>query len=105
MMHDSRCPSSSTTRKGRTLRWLTAIPRGSESGSSCTPRWTVARAIWDSSPRLKYVARIGAARVLRLFDDYDAKATIYACGRALERNPDIARPVLDTVARAGAGSP
>ena len=50
-------------------------------------------------------SRIGAARVLRPFDDYDVKATIYACDRALERNPDIARPVLDTVARAGAGSP
>lgn len=37
--------------------------------------------------------------------DYDVKATIYACGRALERNPDIARLVLDTVARAGAESP
>ena len=37
--------------------------------------------------------------------DYDVKATISACGRALERNLDIARPVLDTVARAGAGSP
>jgi allantoinase len=53
----------------------------------------------------EFGARIGAARVLRRFDDYDAKATIYACGRALERNLDIARPVLDTVARAGAGSP
>ena len=54
---------------------------------------------------VEYGARIGAARVLRPFDDYDVKATIYACDRALERNPDIARPVLDTVARAGAGSP
>ena len=33
------------------------------------------------------------------------QATIYACGRAMEHNPDIARLVLDTVARAGAGSP
>ena len=53
----------------------------------------------------EYGARIGAARILRLFDDYDVEATISACGRALERNPDIVRPVLDTVARAGARSP
>jgi peptidoglycan/xylan/chitin deacetylase (PgdA/CDA1 family) len=39
----------------------------------------------------EYGARIGAARVLRLFDAYEVKATIYACGRALERNPDLAR--------------
>jgi len=39
----------------------------------------------------EYGARVGAWRVLRLFDDYGVKATIYACGRALERNPVIAR--------------
>ena len=39
----------------------------------------------------EYGARVGAWRVLRLFDDYGVKATIYACGRALERNPIIAR--------------
>jgi peptidoglycan/xylan/chitin deacetylase (PgdA/CDA1 family) len=39
----------------------------------------------------EYGARVGAWRVLRLLDDYGVKATIYACGRALERNPVIAR--------------
>lgn len=39
----------------------------------------------------EYGSRVGAWRVLRLFDDYGVKATIYACGRALERNPVIAR--------------
>ncbi len=39
----------------------------------------------------EYGARVGAWRVLRLFDDYEIKTTIYACGRALERNPLIAR--------------
>jgi allantoinase len=39
----------------------------------------------------EYGARVGAWRVLRLFDDFELKATIFACGRALERNPVIAR--------------
>jgi peptidoglycan/xylan/chitin deacetylase (PgdA/CDA1 family) len=39
----------------------------------------------------EYGARVGAWRVLRLLDDYGVTATIYACGRALERNPVIAR--------------
>jgi len=39
----------------------------------------------------EYGARVGAWRVLRIFDNYGVKATIYACGRALERNPVIAR--------------
>ncbi|MGE3537145.1 MAG: polysaccharide deacetylase family protein [Candidatus Tectimicrobiota bacterium] len=39
----------------------------------------------------EYGARVGAWRVLDLFDAYQVKATIYACGRAVERNPEIAR--------------
>jgi peptidoglycan/xylan/chitin deacetylase (PgdA/CDA1 family) len=39
----------------------------------------------------EYGARVGAWRVLDLFDAYNVKATIYACGRAVERNPAMAR--------------
>jgi peptidoglycan/xylan/chitin deacetylase (PgdA/CDA1 family) len=39
----------------------------------------------------EYGARVGTWRVLDLLDEFDAKATIFACGRALERNPLLAR--------------
>lgn len=39
----------------------------------------------------EYGSRVGTWRVLDLFDEFDAKATIFACGRALERNPLVAR--------------
>jgi len=39
----------------------------------------------------EFGARVGTWRVLRLFDEFGVKSTIYACGRALERNPEVAR--------------
>jgi allantoinase len=39
----------------------------------------------------EYGSRVGTWRVLDLLDEFDAKATIFACGRALERNPLVAR--------------
>src|SRR5664279_5006204 len=38
----------------------------------------------------EYGSRVGTWRVLDLLDEFDAKATIFACGRALERNPLVA---------------
>src|SRR5262249_14862566 len=35
-------------------------------------------------------SRVGAWRLLRLFDDYDVKATFFACAVAFERNPEVA---------------
>ncbi|MEU1601127.1 polysaccharide deacetylase family protein [Streptomyces sp. NPDC005708] len=42
----------------------------------------------------EYGSRVGVWRLLRLFDDYDIKATFFACAVAFERNPEVA-----TVAR------
>jgi len=39
----------------------------------------------------EYGSRVGTWRVLDLFDEFGVKATIFACGRALERNPVVAR--------------
>lgn len=39
----------------------------------------------------EYGSRVGTWRVLDLFDEFGVKSTIFACGRALERNPLVAR--------------
>jgi peptidoglycan/xylan/chitin deacetylase (PgdA/CDA1 family) len=44
----------------------------------------------------EYGARAGWWRVMDVFDGYEAKATVSACGRAVERTPALAR---DAVAR------
>src|SRR5258708_12842689 len=41
----------------------------------------------------EYGSRVGTWRVLDLFDEFEAKATIFACDRALEGNPVVARPL------------
>ena len=43
----------------------------------------------------EYGSRVGTWRVLDLFDEFDVKSTIFACGRALERNAPIARAFTD----------
>jgi peptidoglycan/xylan/chitin deacetylase (PgdA/CDA1 family) len=37
----------------------------------------------------EYGSRAGIWRLARLFDDYDLKATIFACAVAIEKNPDV----------------
>ena len=37
----------------------------------------------------EYGSRAGVWRLLRLFDEYEIKTTFFACGAALERNPDV----------------
>src|SRR6202453_2401815 len=44
----------------------------------------------------EYGARAGWWRIMEAFDAYGAKATISACGRAVERSPELAR---DAIAR------
>jgi peptidoglycan/xylan/chitin deacetylase (PgdA/CDA1 family) len=44
----------------------------------------------------EYGARAGWWRVMNVFDEHGAKATVSACGRAVERTPELAR---DAVAR------
>jgi peptidoglycan/xylan/chitin deacetylase (PgdA/CDA1 family) len=41
----------------------------------------------------EYGARAGVWRLLRLLDRYDIKATIFACGMALENNPEVGREI------------
>lgn len=39
----------------------------------------------------EFGSRVGVWRLLRILDKYEVKATIFACGRALERNREVAR--------------
>ena len=41
--------------------------------------------------KYEYGPRAGVWRVLRLLEEYGVKVTIFACGRAMERNPEAAR--------------
>ena len=45
----------------------------------------------------EYGSRAGVWRLLRLFDEYEIRSTFFACGAALERNPEVGR----WLARAG----
>ena len=39
----------------------------------------------------EYGSRAGVWRILRMLEEYGVKGTIFACGRATERNPEVAR--------------
>jgi peptidoglycan/xylan/chitin deacetylase (PgdA/CDA1 family) len=39
----------------------------------------------------EYGSRAGVWRILRLLEEYEVNGTIFACGRAMERNPQAAR--------------
>ena len=43
----------------------------------------------------EYGARAGIWRILRLFERYDVRCTVYACGQAMERNPAAARAMAN----------
>ena len=43
----------------------------------------------DVESVFEYGSRAGVWRLLRLFDEYGIKTTIYACAVALERNPEV----------------
>jgi peptidoglycan/xylan/chitin deacetylase (PgdA/CDA1 family) len=37
----------------------------------------------------EYGSRVGVWRLLNMFDEYDIKCTFFACGMALEKNPEV----------------
>lgn len=41
----------------------------------------------------EYGSRVGFWRLMDIFDEYDVKVTFFACGRALERNPQAAAAI------------
>lgn len=43
----------------------------------------------------EFGSRVGGWRLLDVFAEHGVSATIFACGRALERNPDYARALAD----------
>jgi putative urate catabolism protein len=43
----------------------------------------------------EYGSRVGFWRVMRLFAERDLPATVFACGLALERNPEAAKAIVD----------
>ena len=42
----------------------------------------------------EYGSRAGVWRILRLLEEYEVQGSIFACGRALERNPQAARAFI-----------
>ncbi len=44
-----------------------------------------------SESMFEYGSRVGVWRIMRVLDKYDATCTLFACGLALERNPEAAR--------------
>jgi allantoinase len=59
-----------------------------EAGTSPVPRGTRDLA---AESMFEFGSRVGFWRLMRLFDQRGLRATVAACARALERNPDIAR--------------
>lgn len=43
----------------------------------------------------EYGSRVGHWRLLRLFDEFGVKTTVFACGRAVERNPELFAAYVD----------
>src|SRR5262249_60702619 len=39
----------------------------------------------------EYGSRVGVWRIMRILGKYDATASVFACGLALERNPEVAQ--------------
>ncbi len=42
----------------------------------------------------EYGSRVGVWRIMRILDKYDATCTIFACGLALERNPEVTQAFM-----------
>lgn len=59
-----------------------------EAGPSPVPRATRDLAV---ESMFEFGSRVGFWRLMRLFDERGLRATVAACARSLERNPDIAR--------------
>ena len=91
MTPGSSSPLSSTTRKAPSSASATAILKVNGSANSSIRRWIRRLRDLGIESTFEYGSRVGTWRVLDLFDEFDAKATIFACGRALERNPLVAR--------------
>ena len=43
----------------------------------------------------EYGSRVGVWRLFRLFAERDAPLTVFACAQALERNPEVARAIVE----------
>ena len=74
--------------EGSEYSTLDGDPHGETVGESPSP---VARGERDLANEsfFEYGSRVGVWRILNIFDEYDVKATMYACALALERNPEV----------------
>jgi peptidoglycan/xylan/chitin deacetylase (PgdA/CDA1 family) len=43
----------------------------------------------------EYGSRAGVWRIFKILDDYDVKSTFFVCALALERNPDVAKEIVN----------
>lgn len=66
-------------------------PRNERLGEFVAPRMEKGTRDLGIESTFEYGSRVGAWRVLRILEDFGVKGTIYACGRAVERNREIAR--------------
>ena len=62
-----------------------------------TPNYTLTGGYRDlgAESMYEYGSRAGVHRVLRLFREYGLPATFFACAVALEKNPEVARAIVD----------
>ena len=48
----------------------------------------------NTESHYEFGSRAGVWRILRLLEEYQVQGTIFACGRAMERNPEVAREFI-----------
>jgi peptidoglycan/xylan/chitin deacetylase (PgdA/CDA1 family) len=69
-------------------------PRRETMGEVASPVPADRRDIYNES-FFEYGSRVGVWRLLAILKDYGVPATFFACARALERNPRVARAVIE----------
>jgi allantoinase len=69
-------------------------PRRETTGEGPSPVPAGLRDVYNES-FFEYGSRVGVWRFLALLKDYGVPATFFACARALERNPRVARAIVD----------
>ena len=74
--------------EGSEYSTLDGDPHGETVGESPSPVRPGERDLANES-FFEYGSRVGVWRILNILDEYDVKATMYACALALERNPQV----------------
>ena len=82
---------------GRIQRPRTETHIGRRQGTFIPILLTSGTRVWSPTTSMAVVP--GVWRILRLLEQYEVNGTIFACGRAIERNPEAARGVYRSGSR------